>query len=117
MALYREYKNGIYGRRYKKLYIVKEEGGYCIYKDKDVLATDEKFVEMSEAEWWIDKEVASEEELELMRALYDKEIYILSDLMFRYMEVKNTKGLSKAQKNEYELIATIRGRKAKDKAF
>lgn len=117
MALYRMYKNGIYGRRYKTKYIVKEDDAYYVYIDKDELATDEKFKNIEEAEWWISKDVATEEEMKLMKKLYSQEIYVLSDLMFTYMEIEKEKGLSKEQKKEYDLLVTVRGRKAKDKPF
>ena len=117
MALYRMYKNGIYGRRYKTRYIVKQEDFYCVYLDKDKLATNEKFPNMEEAEWWISKDVATEEEMKLMNKLYAQEIYVLSDLMLKYMDMEKVNGLSKEQKKDYELLTTIRGRKAKDKPF
>lgn len=109
------YKNGIYGRRYKKQYIVKEDDSYRIYLDKDKPATDEKFENIEEAEWWITKDVATEEDMELIHELYSQEMHLLNDLMFAYMDAEKEKGLSEKRKKEYELLATVRGRKAKNK--
>lgn len=115
MALYRMYKNGIYGRRYKKHYIVKIDGFYCVYLDKDKPATNEKFENIKEAEWWITKEVATEEDMELIQELYSQELHLLNELMFAYMEAEKEKGLSEKRKKEYDLLTTVRGRKAKNK--
>lgn len=117
MALYRMYKNGIYGKRYKNRYIVKEEDVYRVYVDKDELVTNETFENIEDAEWWISKEVSSEEELELMKNLYSQEIYKLSDLIFMYMEMEKEKKLSKKQKQDYDLLVMVRRRRAKDKPF
>lgn len=115
MALYRTYKNGIYGRRYKKKYIVKEESYYRVYLDKDELATEEKFENLEEAEWWITKEVATEEDMELICELYSQEMHLLNVLMFAYMDAEKEEGLSEKRKKEYELLTAVRGRKAKNK--
>lgn len=109
------YKNGIYGRRFKKLYIVKEDASYRVYLDKDKPATNETFENIEEAEWWITKEVATKEDMELIQELYSQELHLLNDLMFAYMEAEKEKGLSEKRKKEYELLTTVRGRKAKNK--
>ena len=74
-----------------------------------------KFENIKEAEWWITKEVATEEDMELIQELYAQEMHVLNDLMFAYMDAEKEKGLSEKRKKEYDLLATVRGRKAKDK--
>ena len=55
-------------------------------EDKTVFK--DKIYDFDESEWIIDKETANPEELELIKQLYEKEIYQLSSLFIELMQKK-----------------------------
>ena len=120
MAKYRQYKNGIFGHRYKGYYIVKkeekEENQFSILgADKTIL--DENIGDYSDAEWEIDKMTSSPETFKLLQELYAEEIYMLSKYFAGMMEKENAEGLSKSESEFYGWVKKIRTRKAANKVF
>ena len=117
MARYRMYKNGIYGHRYKGMYIVKGEREFSVL-DGNGVVMEKAIPDYEDAEWCIDKRLASPMEIQVMRGLYGMEIYDLSLIMMRFIERKD-KGekLSESEESRYELVVKIRGRKADGKPF
>ena len=73
MSLYRTYKNGITGRRYKGFYIIKGEkkGKFAIWREDKSVFKDEIY-DYDECEWIIDKETADLETKVMMKMLYEK---------------------------------------------
>ncbi len=118
MARYRTYKNGITGHRYRGYYIVRgtEKGKFQIWnEDKSIYKED--IYDFEECEWIIDKAIANDEEMELIKKLYGMEIYKLSSIFIELMEKKKMQGLDSKSKDLYKWVEKIRGRKAKDREF
>ena len=119
MAQYRTYKNGITGHRYNGYYIIKgeEKGKFSVWNaDKSVFM--DNIYDYDECEWIIDKEIANQSTETMMRMLYDKEIYELSDLLLELMQKKQRNGkLDSKSKELYDLVVKIRKRKAEDRPF
>jgi len=118
MARYRTYKNGITGHRYKGLYIIRgdSKGQFSILDDSKTVLWDNLY-DYEECEWAVDKNKASEEEIKMMKMLYDKEIYELSTLFVELMQKKQQQGLDKKSENLYKWVEKIRKRKAEDRLF
>ena len=118
MARYRTYKNGITGHRYNGYYIIKGEtkGTFAIWKeDKTVLR--DNILDYDECEWIIDKETADPENYNMIKLLYEKEIFQLSGLMLELMQKKDRQGLDAKSENLYNWVVKIRKRKAEDRQF
>ena len=120
MARYRQYKNGIFGHRYKEYFIVKDNVNgkkefSILGPNKTVL--DEKIADYDDAEWEIDKITASPEMLKILQDLYNEEIYMLSKFFEVLMQKDNDEGLSKDEKDFYNWVKKIRKRKAKGKPY
>ena len=119
MALYRTYKNGITGHRYNGYYIIKgeEKGKFSIWNDDKSVFMDNIY-DYDECEWIIDKETADQPTKVMMRMLYDKEIYELSDLLLELMVKKQRDGkLDSKSKNLYDWVVKVRKRKAEEREF
>ncbi len=118
MARYRTYKNGITGHRYNGYYIIKGEskGSFAIWNEDKTIFRDNIY-DYNECEWIIDKEVIDSETLSMLKLLYQKEIYQLSDLMVELIQKKDRHGLDEKSKNLYEWVVKIRKRKAEDREF
>lgn len=117
MARYRQYKNGIFGHRYKKRYIIRgEKGGFSVVdENKNVLA--ENLEDFDDCEWFIDKMAATNIQKNRMKSLYDEEIYQLSNTLIELMEKKNSMGLSDEEEELYDMVGKVRKRKTKERAF
>ena len=120
MARYRQYKNGIFGHRYKGYYIVKKESDgpksfSILGEDKTVL--EENLPNYDDAEWKIDKITASPEMLTIIQDLYNEEIYMLSKFFAELMKKDNSEGLTKDEKDFYEWVKKIRTRKAANRPY
>ncbi len=119
MAKYRTYKNGITGHRYKGYYIIKgeEKGQFAIWNgDKTVFM--DSIYDYDECEWIIDKDTADHPTMVMIKMLYDKEIYELSELFMDLIQKRDREGsLDEKNKNLYEWVEKIRKRKAEDRAF
>ncbi len=117
MARYMQYDNGIYGHRYKKHYIVKDEKEKrkstfsVLREDGSVLF--EKLPDYEEAEWKIDLHTASEAEREMIEKFSGLEIYQLNDDLARYVQLSDDGALTKEQKKIASIIGKIRDRKAR----
>ncbi len=117
MARYRTYKNGIYGHRYKGLYIIKAEKGNFSVVDENSDIILESLHDYDDCEWAIDKELATEEELTIMQNLYSKEIFQLSSLFVELMQKREREGLDEKEKKLYAFVEKVRKRKADDRKF
>ena len=84
-------------------------------EDKTVFK--DKIYDFDESEWIIDKETANPEELELIKQLYEKEIYQLSSLFIELMQKKEKDGLDEKEEILYRWIEKVRRRKAEDRVF
>ena len=123
MARFREYKNGIFGHKHNGYYILRSGGkGKLKDKEKRIFSIadasgnviHENINEFSDAEWMIDKMTASEEELKIMKSLYEMEIYQLSSLFVELMEKEEKDDQSKML---YKWVDKVRNRKADEKEF
>ncbi len=118
MARYRTYKNGITGHRYRGYYIIRGEakGTYAIWQEDKTVFKDHIW-DYEECEWIIDKETAEPETLNLLKLLYEKEIYQLSSLFLDLMQKKEREGLDPKNELVYKLVEKVRRRKAEDRPF
>ena len=90
MARFRQYKNGIFGHRYKNLYIVRNNAEqrkkgklyWVIDKDNNILF--DKTPDYDDCEWFIDCYTATDDEIELYKALYDTQINQLYRMASKY---------------------------------
>lgn len=117
MPRYRMYKNGIFGCRYKGLYIVKEEENktYSVLDSKKIVLK-ENMKSYSDCEWEIDKITASPELEKLLKDLYGKNLYVLGNYLAELSD-KDDEGLSTAEKELYQWIIKIRKRKSLRKEY
>ena len=118
MARYRTYKNGIKGHRYQGYYIIKGErkGLYQIWLEDKTVYKDNIY-DYDECEWIIDKATASEEELAMIKQLYEMEIYQLSSKFVELMQKKEREGLDPKSERLYKWVEKVRKRKAEDRLF
>jgi len=118
MARYREYKNGIFGHRYNGLFVIRGESkGEFKIVDKDNKDVLTGLLDFDECIWQIDKLTASEDDLAIIRSLYDKDLFQLSSL---YMDLhqKNLSGsLDERSKALYKWTEKVRNRKDEDREF
>ena len=119
MAKYRTYKNGITGHRYKGYYIIKGEkkGDFSIWtQDKSVFK--DRIYDYDDCEWIIDKETADQSTIAMIKKLYDKEIYELSEMFVGLMQKRDREGeLDANDQNLYRWVEKIRKRKAEERVF
>lgn len=119
MARYRTYKNGIHGHRYKGYYIIKgdSKGKFEIWnEDKTVFKNN--LYDYDDCEWAIDKETADKDTALMIKMLYDKEIFELSEMFLDLIGKKEReKELSPKDLNLYDWVEKIRKRKAEDRAY
>lgn len=118
MARYRMYKNGIEGHRYQGYYIIRgdSKGTFQIWNEDRSVYKDNLY-DYDECEWIIDKDTATEEELSMMKQLYEMELYQLSALFVELMKKKETEKLEQKSAALYKLVGKVRKRKAEDRAF
>ena len=123
MAKFRQYKNGIFGHRYKQYYILRNNANKFkrgkLYRvvDKDGNEVFGETAEYEDCEWFIDKLVATKEELDLYHALYDTEINQLYRMANKY-SVKTEEGtIENDEKKLYALIRKIMNRKIRGVPF
>lgn len=118
MARYRTYKNGITGHKYNGYYIIKGEnkGEFEIWNEDKTVFRD-KIYDYDECEWIIDKETVNSEEMNMIKQLYQKEIYQLSALFVELMQKKNREGLEPRSETLYKWVEKVRRRKAEDREF
>lgn len=118
MATYRLYKNGIFGRRYKKHYIIKEaeQKKYSVV-DGEKTILQGGFNSAKDGEWFIDKITASPETVELIKNLYSEELYRLSELYGQLSEKQGKEGLTPSETVLMEYVVKVRKRKAEGKAY
>lgn len=125
MAKMRKYKNGIFGHRYNGYYITREEyindAGKkkmkfaVIDEDRNVLIKD--LADIWDAEWEIDKMTASPKKLELMKELYNCEIYVLTKYFSIFLD-KELEGTIRPEEKEFLYwVEKIRIRKIDKKPF
>ncbi len=109
---YKTYKNGVYGLKYKKYYIIPTEDGRCqIINDKAYIIV-EAIENRKEAVWEIEKRTASEQEKKVLEFLYKKTIPELTTLMMEYYG-KNEPD----EKYIYKMAEFIRDRKDEGKEW
>ena len=109
---YRRYKNGIYGLKYRGLYIIPVDNNKCqVINDKTFLLMD-NIDSREDAIWEIEKKYASDKEKELLKFLYNKDISDLTSYMMDYYEKKD-----KESKYIYKMANIIRDRKDKNKEW
>ncbi len=118
MARYREYKNGIFGHRYKGFYIIRGEskGNFKVVSEdnKDVLTG---LLDFDECVWQIDKLTASDDDIAIIRSLYDKDLFQLSSLYMDLHQKNLAGGLDESSKNLYTWTEKVRNRKDEDRKF
>jgi len=117
MAKYRTYKNGIYGIRYKGYYIIKDENKNFTVLDNTKKEVSSGYKSNKECEWYIDKLMASEGDLDIIKDLYSMEIYKLSGYMMQLIEKKDRDNLTDKETSILPWIEKIRKRKAEEKEF
>lgn len=118
MARYRTYKNGITAHKYKDFYIIRGEckGHFAIWNADKTIFKD-NILDYSECEWIIDKETCNPEDMEIIKLLYEKEIYQLSALMVELIKKKDNQGLDAKSKNLYKWVVKVRKRKVENREF
>ena len=118
MARYRTYKNGITGHKYNGYYIIKGEtkGTFAIWNEDKSVFKDNVY-DYDECEWIIDKATVDAENFNMIKLLYEKEIYQLSALMVELIQKKDRQGLDAKSENLYNWVVKIRKRKAEDRQF
>ncbi len=119
MARYRTYKNGITGHRYNGFYIIRGEkkGTFAIWNEDKTVFKDNIY-DYDECEWIIDKATVNQEEMEIIKRLYKKEIYELSGLFVELMQKREREGTLDAESQKlYRWVEKIRKRKAEDREF
>ena len=119
MSRYRKYKNGIYGARYKKYYIVpdgepKKKKVFSI-QDADLAVVRTDIDSFADCVWTIDLLAADKNEMETIRKLYTLDLPDLSEMM---MQLRNKEGgLTKKEEYLLELVEKVRERKAAGKGM
>ena len=117
MATYRTYSNGITGHRYKGYYIIKGEKGKFAIWNEDKSVFKDSIYDYNDCEWEIDKATADPDTLALMKRLYDKEIYELSEAFVKLMQKSWESPLTEEEKIFYKWVEKIRARKASEREF
>lgn len=112
MSVYKKYKNGIIGSRYRGYYIIKGEkkGQYQILTgDKKVYRSN--LYTFEECKWVILVNTVSQEELDLIMNLCAKEIYELNGIFLKLIQKKEKEGLNEQEKKLYEYVDVVSSRK------
>lgn len=109
---YRRYKNGIYGLKYRGLYIIPVDNNKCQVINEDKYLIIDDLDSREDAVWEIEKRYASEKEKELLEFLYSKDISDLTSYMMDYYEKKD-----KEAKYIYNMTSFIRDRKDEGKEW
>ena len=117
MARFRTYKNGIYGHRYKQYYIIKNDKKDFTIIDEGKNVVETGFENFWDCQWHIDKIVASPNLQQLMKSLYDEDIYTLSRFYVDLTEKSNKEGLNEQESELLYWVTKIRNRKADDKPY
>lgn len=117
MGKYRTYRNGIYARRYKNYYIVpnsQETKRKYIFTimDPDLNEIVSGVTDYNDAEWEIDKLTASPKIMNIIRKLYDEDVYKLSGYFVSLMKKREEKGLDDNEEEFFDLVTKVRDRKA-----
>ena len=117
MGKYRTYRNGIYARRYKNYYIVpnsQENKRKYIFTimDPDLKEIVSGVTDYNDAEWEIDKLTASPKIMNVIRKLYDEDVYKLSGYFVSLMKKREEKGLDDNEEEFFNLVTKVRDRKA-----
>lgn len=123
MAKFRIYKNGIEGHRYKGYYITRNNNSKVRGSKLYGIVDDEKNIILQNeplyinCEWEIDKMTASDNVMELYKALYDKEIYELQRMIIHYSTLEEEGTINELEMQMYEIVEKIRDRKVKKLPF
>ena len=114
MALYRQYKNGLYAKKYKGYFIVppkdNENRVWRIY-DLDLVLLKTSIPSYYDAIWEVDKMAATEEELLAIDQLYQQSMPELEELTFRLSNEKTITGLSVAEEKVLDFAVKVLNRK------
>ena len=123
MAKFREYKNGIVGHRHKGYYIIRNNNNQSkngkLYKviDENRNIIMDNNPDYSNCEWYIDKLVASSEEIEVYKRLYECDIAQLQRMCMSYSQKTEDGSIKKDEKVLYKMILKIRDRKISGQPF
>lgn len=114
MGLYRQYKNGLYAKKYKDYYIVPPEDNtnrvWTIYNSAlEIRKTG--IAGYYDAVWEVDKLAATEEETLAIEQLYQKSMPELEVLMQRLSSQRETDGLSVAEEKVMDFTRKVLNRK------
>lgn len=123
MAKFRQYKNGIFGHKYKKYYILRNNANqykkgklYTIIDENgNIIVQDNP--DYDDCEWFIDKMVATDEEMTLYKTLYECDIAKLHRMAAKFSQKSEEGTIEKDEKKLYEIIRKIMGRKINDLEF
>ena len=123
MAKIRQYKNGIFGHKHKGYYIIRNNNNQFkagkLYK---VIDADENVI-MDEdpnyynCEWFIDKLVATKDEMEVYKRLYACDIAQLQRMCMTYSIKTEEETIEKDEKVLYKMLLKIRDRKINELPF
>ena len=118
MATYRTYKNGIYGKKYKKYYIVppknSEEKIWSVVNEKnDVMKSG--IHSFYDAIWEIDKLCATEDEMRAINLLYQQDVPSLVNMIELMGAESRLNGLSANEQMMYDFAIKVRERKIEGK--
>ncbi len=113
MAKFKEYKNGIVGKKHDIYYVVtgKDDKFDIVDKDKNII--EDGFDTVGDAEWQIDKITASEDIHEYIEAASHMTIGQLTGKMMEIFNTWDGKVMPKEEKKKLSIVETIRNRKAK----
>ncbi|WP_031550289.1 hypothetical protein [Oribacterium sp. FC2011] len=117
MAKFKEYKNGIVGKRHGIYYVVSGDGVSFDIIDKEKNLIESGFASVGDAEWRIEKITADDE---LLKYIDDASQMTIGQLTGKMMEIFNTwdgKVMPKEEKRKLSIVETIRNRKAKKMAI
>lgn len=120
MARFRTYKNGIFGHRYKDLYIVRDikdgKKNYSVI-DSSQNAISGPFSSYWDCEWDIDKRTASPELQSILKSLYDEDFASLSKMYALLLSKQSSGEISREESEFFEWVKKVRSRRADSKSF
>lgn len=120
MARYIQYKNGIFGHRYRGYYIIRPKErdvkAFCVMdRDKNIIK--DNLLDYDDCEWEIDKLTASPLRKAGMKKLYSEEIYRLNRY-FAFLDDKRSEGtITPKESVTLYWVSKIRDRKCKNRAY
>ena len=117
MAKFKEYKNGIIGKKHGSYYVVSGEGETFDIIDKDKNIIENGFASVGDAEWRIEKITADDELLKYIDAASQLTIGQLTGKMMEIFNTWDGKVMPKEEKRKLSIVETIRNRKAKKMAI